>query len=357
MRVAILYNEASQDATIEERDVLVQRTAVAEALGRLGHDPISLPCTLDLAAVQSQLVDLRPAVVFNLVESLGGTDRLMALAPMVLEAMGIPYTGSPSSTLLATSNKLAAKQSLLTAGLPTPAWHRGGGVTSAELAPGARMAPGQRVILKTVWEHASFALDDSALLECASEGELDERLWSREFETGRPWYAEQFIDGREFNLSLLAGAAAEGAGAGTRSPCSLEVLPPAEIDFSAFAPTRPRIVGYRAKWDAHSFEYHHTPRHFEFAESDRPLLEELRDLARKVWRTFQLRGYARVDFRVDAEGRPWILEANANPCLSPDAGFAAALGQAGIEYDQAIERIVAQTLRQPESKARHKGIT
>jgi D-alanine-D-alanine ligase len=71
------------------------------------------------------------------------------------------------------------------------------------------------------------------------------------------------------------------------------------------------------------------------------LLAELTDLALQCWTLFDLSGYARVDFRVDGHQRPWVLEVNANPCIAPDAGFAAALEQAGISFDQAIARIVA----------------
>jgi D-alanine-D-alanine ligase len=63
-------------------------------------------------------------------------------------------------------------------------------------------------------------------------------------------------------------------------------------------------------------------------------------LAIACWHHFGLRGYARVDFRVDGHGRPWILEVNPNPCLSLDAGFAAAIERAGMTYDEAIGRIV-----------------
>ncbi|MGA2035451.1 MAG: hypothetical protein ABSG68_24650, partial [Thermoguttaceae bacterium] len=116
--------------------------------------------------------------------------------------------------------------------------------------------------------------------------------------------------------------------------------PPAEIDFSAFPPGKPRIVGHRAKWEADSFEYQGTPRRFDFPAEDRPLLDRREELARACWRLFRLRGYARVDFRVDGRGQPWILEINTNPCLSPDAGYAAALAQAGISLEQAIGRIL-----------------
>ena len=96
-------------------------------------------------------------------------------------------------------------------------------------------------------------------------------------------------------------------------------------------PGKPRIVDYAAKWHAGSFEFCNTVRRFEFDAADRPLLARLEDVAKACWRLFGLRGYARVDFRVDAAGRPWVLEVNVNPCLSPDAGFAAAAARRGLD--------------------------
>jgi D-alanine-D-alanine ligase len=117
------------------------------------------------------------------------------------------------------------------------------------------------------------------------------------------------------------------------------VLSPAEIDFSAFPPGKAHMVGYRAKWVEDSFEFANTPRRFDFAAGDAALLAHLERLARTTFLAMGLSGYARVDFRVDADG-PWILEVNTNPCISPDAGFAAALAQSGIRYKDAIARIV-----------------
>ena len=102
------------------------------------------------------------------------------------------------------------------------------------------------------------------------------------------------------------------------------------------------MVGYRAKWQEDSFEYVHTPRSFEFDASDGALLERLRELALDCWNRLDLCGYARVDFRVDDRGRPWILEVNANPCLSPDAGFAAAGERAGLDL-RAISSCILET--------------
>ena len=100
------------------------------------------------------------------------------------------------------------------------------------------------------------------------------------------------------------------------------------------------MVGFRAKWQEDSEEYRNTPRRFEFVPGDTPLLAELENLARRCWHLFHLAGYARVDFRVDPDGRPFVLEVNTNPCLSPDAGFAAALDRAGISYNHGIRRIL-----------------
>jgi D-alanine-D-alanine ligase len=187
-------------------------------------------------------------------------------------------------------------------------------------------------IIKAVWEHASFGLEDDAVVQDDTVP-VEERLRRKADEWGRPCLAEAYIDGREFNLSLLSD--------GGRP----RVLPPAEIDFSAFPAGKPHIVGYRAKWAVGSFEFDHTPRCFDFPGSDDGLLARLEGEAVACWDAFGLRGYGRVDFRIDRQGHPWILEVNANPCLSPDAGFAAALARADISFPEAVRRLLDEALR------------
>ena len=323
MDVAILHPAIPPDASLEDQDTLVQVQAVADALGRLGHQPVPLPCTLDLSALRRAVIERRPQIVFNLIESVDGADSLQYIPPALLDTLGVPYTGNSTEAIFQTTHKLLAKQMLHLAGLPTPAWMSHGGAARVSLS---LLEP--PCILKAVWEHASRGLDEQNVMTEGDARTVRERLDEFAARSGRPCFAEQFIAGREFNLSILDG------------PDGPEVLAPAEIDFSAFAPGKPRIVGHRAKWDAGSFEFHNTPRTFDFPAEDRPLLDRLRDLALACWRLFSLRGYARVDFRVDSEGQPWILEINTNPCLSPDAGFAAAVAQAGISFDDAVQRIL-----------------
>jgi D-alanine-D-alanine ligase len=331
MRVAILHNDIPPNASAAERDVLVQVDAVSQALRRLGHATLRVPVTLDLSALRSQLLQSRPHVVFNLVESLEGSDWLMLLVTGLLDSLRLPYTGSPTEAVVLANHKLLAKELLSRADLATPAWFGGGfeSPTKRGLGNGGdAFLPQRRYVLKAVSQHASLGLDDDCVVTVHDQPELVRLVAKQTERLGCACFAEEYIEGREFNLSLLAGN--DGA----------EVLPAAEIDFAAFPPDKPRIVGYRAKWEEDSFEYRRTPRTFDIPPGDGPLLQSLHAAAVACWELFHLAGYARVDFRVDREGRPWILEVNANPCLSPDAGFAAALARQAISFDEAVNRIL-----------------
>ncbi len=328
MHITILHNAVNPDAGPDEQDVLIQLHAVKKSLRRLGHDVSEIACTLNLEALLQRLLHQRPDLVFNLVEGLGGTDRLLPTVPALLEHLSIPYTGNSWEALCLTNDKILCKQRLLQLGLPTPIWMDQTGEIHGDLCWNDSPLS---FLIKTVSEHASWGLDDDAVVHVHDAKELHRLLLERSAKWKKTCLADAFIVGREFNLSVLAG---------DNGP---EVLPCAEIDFAEFPAGKPRIVGYRAKWDDASFEAVHTPRTFKFAIEDAPLLEELQQLARQCWFGCGLDGYARIDFRVDDHSQPWILEANANPCLSPDAGFAAALAQAGISFDSAIERIVSAT--------------
>ncbi|MDP2647085.1 MAG: GNAT family N-acetyltransferase [Desulfobacterales bacterium] len=331
MRVLVLHQAVSEKSSPDDKDVLLQAEAVSGALASRGIEPVAVPCDLNLSALQKQFLDLKPDAAFNLVESLDGCGRLLHLVPALLEAMGIPFTGSDSRSLLATTHKTHAKAEMIRNGLPTPEWtnpfHTGAGTGGGRLKPEPAGTVRQWIV-KSAWEHASIGLDEDALVG-GTRAEMENLARSRAPRLGGEAFAEAFIEGREFNLSLLQDGR------------SVQVLVPAEIVFDGYAEGKPRIVDYKAKWETDSYEYHHTSRRFVFPEQDAFLLERLRHLAVRCWEVFGLNGYARVDFRVDPHGAPWILEVNANPCISPDAGFAAALAEQGIAYDRAIERILA----------------
>lgn len=331
MRVVIVHDTVGDGDAPDARDALAQADAVAAALQRLGHTVHRIACSLDLAATLRSITTARADLVFNLVESIDGQGRLIHLLPYCLEARSIPCTGAPAQAMLLTSNKILAKQWMTMAGIATPAWldpsRPGDGGVRPDDAGKCTW------IVKSVWEHASIGLGPESIIENTAPDAVRSVLADRAPTLGGACFAEAFVDGREFNLSLLAG---------TDGP---EVLPPAEIVFDGYTADMPRIVDYRAKWDANAWEYHHTPRRFDFEPVDRDLINALKATALTCWQCFGLAGYARVDFRVAADGTPFVLEINANPCIAPDAGFAAALAQAGIDFTDAVDRIIAHTRR------------
>ncbi len=328
-RVLVVHDALDAAPRLDAADVLAEAAHVAAALTESGFEPLVEPVGLDLGALLRLIDRARPLAVFNLVESLGGEAALIGAVPGLLEARGVPFTGCPADAQYLSSNKLLAKRCLAAAGIATPALFEG--PARAEAAPACHW------IVKSVWEHASLGIDDTSVCDAAS---LSRRLAERQAEHGGRWFAEAYVQGREINVALLARGG------------RVESLPAAEIRFDAYPEDKPRIVGYAAKWHAASFEYRHTPRSFAVEPA---LAAAVAALARDAWAAFGLAGYARVDFRVDAAGRPWVLEINANPCLSPDAGFAAALDAAGIGFGPAVAGLVEDALERARTAGRRAG--
>lgn len=323
LSVLILHEAIQANARPDETDALVQVEHISEAMRKLAWPLSVLQTNLDLAATLSSIRERKPACVFNLVESLGGDGRMIHFAPSLLRAANVPFTGSGSDAIYLSSQKLLAKKWMRLHEIATPKSLES--LESGEV-PGDDNATW---IIKSVWEHASFGMDDGCVVTglVAAHSRIDEC----EKRHGGGWFAEQFIDGREFNISVL------------EQDGQPYVLPVAEMSFVDYPLGKPRIVGYAAKWDEDAPEYHATRRSFpELPEVDR---EVLCRVVRKCWQIFDLKGYARVDLRVDSAGTPWLLEVNANPCLSRDAGFAAAAHQSGMRYEQLIERVIHAALR------------
>jgi D-alanine-D-alanine ligase len=297
----------------DEADQLVAAEAVAEALTSLGYLPEIIGLGLDLRSLQD-LAARRPATCFNLVDALAGEARLAANVPVLLERLKLDYTGAGSAAWLDTLSKIAMKRTIASAYLPTPAWSEDGKGLDEEDA----------VIVKPVFEHGSLGLDENSVVAPQQAPAL---IAERTAKYHTPHFAEKYVAGREFNVSLL------------QKMGKADVLPIGEISFEDFGDS-PAIVGYDAKWTPEHPNYAGTPRSFGLEQSDPALAQQLKNLALRCWSLFGLAGYARVDFRVDASASPTILEVNVNPCLSPDAGFAAAAAQAGFTYERMVETIL-----------------
>jgi D-alanine-D-alanine ligase len=322
MRILLLHSDVPPDAPPDERDTLVTVEAVTKALRAHGHRVTQAAFAPDPAALDSALADSRPDVVFNLVESVFGQGNLAGLAPAMLEKRGAPFTGAPSAAINSCAEKPFTKRILRTAGLPTPDW--------SESPDWKGLADNRLYVVKSAAEDSSIGLDDASVVR-GGEAVRARAQWSAG-RHGGTWFAEAYCPGRELNVSLL------------ETHDGLRVLPIAEITFSDWQPDRPRLVGYTAKWDAASFDCVATPRVFGLETEAPELAHSVTELSRTSWKLLGLRGYARVDFRLDAEGAPSILEINPNPCLEPEAGFAAAALKAGLSYAELVDRIAQSAL-------------
>ncbi|MGF1627033.1 MAG: D-alanine--D-alanine ligase, partial [Alphaproteobacteria bacterium] len=185
--VPVLHGAAADRP--DETDTLIAAEAVAAALRRLGHRSEIVPLALDLGAL-GRLVARRPALVFNLVEALDGNDGLAHLAPAALDHFGLGYTGAGAEAHRLLLAKPLAKQLMHAAGLPTPDWSM----------DGRGLASGDCVIVKSTTEHASRGLDAASVVAAEASGR---EIRAREAGFGGQFFAESFVDGREFNLSLL----------------------------------------------------------------------------------------------------------------------------------------------------------
>jgi D-alanine-D-alanine ligase len=330
MAVPIIYDEVIEVCSREGEVGRDEIDGVFAALGRLGLDPVLMPVGRDVDA--SAFRDLGARLVFNCVDSLGGTGRDGHVVPSILDDLGLPYTGARADAIYLTSDKTIAKRLLAAHGLRTPRW------CTLERAAQGTAAFGPPYILKHVWEDASIGLDERSVVH--GRDELAAAAAAVPIEVRGDLFAEGYVDGREFNVSLLAGA---------DGPLALS---PLEIEFHGYAAGRPRIVDYKAKWEAAPDGVARIARRFDFAPADARLLAELSASARRCWEVFGLTGYARVDFRVDAAGTPWILEINANPYLGDDSSFLAAAARAGLAFDDVVRRIVEDALRRSEPAPR-----
>jgi D-alanine-D-alanine ligase len=326
MKVVVLHGEIPDEASIDELDTLDQVDVISQALADLGHESIPVPVSLNLARTVDALDAIHPDLIFNLVEAINGRGSLIHVMPSILDSIGIPYTGSSAEAIFLTSNKLIAKKIMTGADILTIPWWSPDNIQSRPFSSG-------RYIVKSIWEHASIGIDESSIVDLQTPDQLSLALADFKIKLAGPCFAEPFIEGREFNMAVLA------AGDGH------QILPPAEVRFNNYPEGKPKLLTYRAKWDEESFEYQNILAAFDFTEEDGALIAKLKDITSQCWQLFGLRGYARIDFRVDKDGTPWVMEINTNPCLSPDGGFAWSVEEAGLSFNDAVAHIIDDSFK------------
>ncbi|MDP1623523.1 MAG: ATP-grasp domain-containing protein [Bacteroidales bacterium] len=319
--VLILYNKLSKTPKDDEADVIEQVNLVASALQKLKYEVRYLQIDLNLKAAISGIKRIGPDIIFNLAETIGNKGEFTFLANSVLNFVRIPYTGSPLIPMFQCSNKYLARKELKAIGVKTPAGFM--------LDECHKLLPTGKYIIKPIWEEGSLELDEDCVF-MGSDTDFINRIMKK---SRQHYFIEEFIDGREFNISILYSA--DGP----------EVLPLAEMTFHDYPAGKPKMMGYKSKWDDRSFEYTHTRRTFRLGKEDDHLRKQLTAICKKCWNELGLKGYVRIDFRVTNKSEPLVIDINLNPCLSESGGFMAASKKRGLKFEEVIERVLEDATR------------
>jgi D-alanine-D-alanine ligase len=303
-------------------------TRIATALASAGYDAHVIGVDGDLVSLRTQLDELEPDCAFNLCESLAGDARLESAVPLLLELLGVPFTGSPPEVLSFALRKDRVKQRLEAAGIPTPA----GRVLAQPGDPCDLPFP---LIAKPVREDGSVGISNASVVR--TRAELDRAVESVVTRFRQPCLVEEYVDGREFNVAML----------GHPTP---RVLPLSEIDFTGLPEGAPRIVSYDAKWTSGSVDDIGT---VPVLHPSLPtaIAARVRRVAADAFRAVGVRDYGRVDVRLASSGVPYVVDVNPNCDLSPHAGMARAAAGVGIDFTALCGLLVRYGLR------RRRGVT
>lgn len=330
-RVAIIYNSHCPEGVYQEHEQEAGESIVADAervrdiLSRRGDRIACIPIRRSVRDFLRRLAAFRPDLVFNLCEEAMGDSRHEMSVCATLELLGLPYTGCGPLTLGMALDKGLTKQILRSENIPTPNYFV---VTKS---PPRALPRGMRypLFVKPLREDASLGIDRRACVVNNAQLRARCRFVHRHYR--QPALVEEYIEGRELNVSVL----------GNSRPM---VLPISEIDMSSIPEGVPRVCDYRAKWFPGSEEYVQTvPR------CPAPLaaaaVERVRRIALACYRLLRCRGYARVDIRLSRRGVPYVLEVNPNPSIGPDAGIVRSAAAAGSSYAALIRTIADLALR------------
>ena len=325
------YPDGSPDR-IGRQAVRSRFQAVQKALSSLGYYIASLEAEKKLPTLLEEILTAKADLVFNLCEEFFGQTRLEMNIAALLELLDLPFTGSPALVLGLSQDKGKTKTILAHHHIPTPpyrVWQPG----KDDLLTGLHFP----LIVKPLCEDASLGIDNDAFVP--NEGALRKQIQKIYQEYGQSVLVEEFIEGRELNVSIL----------GNEDP---QLLPISEIDFSSLPPGLPKICSYSAKWKEDSQEFCHTVPRCPAVLS--PEIEkEVLHVSLQAYQIMECRDYARVDIRLSHDEIPYVLEINANPDISPDAGIIRSAKSAGLTYADFIGRIVELALARSKSLQGH----
>lgn len=297
MRIVIAYNDAQLLASGTPDDLLCEQESkliaplIARTLSSRGHSVELLSTTLDF---WENLKALRPPpeLVFNLAEGFGGTNANEPVVPAILEALGVPFTGASAHNMYLTLDKEKTKLVVQGYGIPTPPYQVLRCATDA-LDP----ALSYPLIVKPIRKEASIGIhEENVVLDAKA---LLKRIQKLLELYRQPVLVEHFIIGREISVGVI------------ENPPNLHVFPPLEFLFPDSHRPEAALRTYSYKWGGKKEV-------MVRAQLDERTSRQLVEMSKIAFVAAECRDYARMDFRIDALGQPYLLEINYNPGIGPN---------------------------------------
>lgn len=297
---------------------------VTITLKNLGHEVHNLGVGGDLGVIRRAIEERRPHIVLNLLEHFHGVPLFDQNVVSYLELLRVPYTGcNPRGLMLARDKGLSKK--LL-------AYHRIGVPDFAVFPIGRAVRRPKRLefplIVKSLTREASAGISQASVVQ--DDARFVERVRFIHETIGTDAIVERYIDGRELYVGVIGNQ-------------RLEVFPVWELLFTKMPDELWHIATDRVKWS----RVYQQKRGIRTAAAKLPdgVAEQVQHLCKRIYRTLDLSGYARIDLRLDANNKVWVLEANPNPQLAYGEDFAESAERAGTDYPELLQRIVNLGLR------------
>ena len=297
---------------------------VVSHLEDMGHQVRKVGVKDDLGVIRQAILDFKPQIVFNLMESFAEIGVFDQHVVSYLELMKAPYTGCNPRGLMLSRDKALAKTLLAYHRIPVSEF----AVVKMGHVPRAQKKLPFPLIVKSLTQEASIGISQASVV--GDETAMRERVRFIHDSVGTDALVERYIDGRELYVGVLGNF-------------RLQVLPVWEMTFAQMPDRAHRIASERVKWNDAYREKHGIMTGPADLTAD--MVRKIQHLCKRVCRTLDLSGYSRIDLRLDAGGQVYVLEANPNPQLAYGEDFAEAAEHAGMMYETLLQRILDLGLR------------
>jgi D-alanine-D-alanine ligase len=294
---------------------------VLRHLRNLGHEVRALGIGDDLRPIRDSITEWKPHIAFNILTDFHDIVTYEAHVVGFLELLKLPYTGCNPRGILLAGDKALSKKILVWHRIPCPAFAVFPLRSRQVRLPKRMQYP---VIAKGAVNHGSAGIAQASVVH--SDHELRERVEFLHRTLQTEVIVEQFLEGREFTVSVLGND-------------RLETFPIWELWFDRLPEGHEAIATSRVKWDQR-YQRQIGLQTGRARDLGKELEDRIHRIVRRTYRALNLSGYARIDLRMDAAGRVYVLEANANNDLSPGEDFPESAAFAGMDYPQLLQRIL-----------------